>query len=165
MLIVPRASTHLIYTDSPPILPASSNGSAMVSYYVQAWLGKYLKHSAAANYQLLSPTMRYIGPNQAGQWVGQTLDRNSNLSFYFCSGYEFNSPGRRNSPTPISSATGARRATACPLRRRRQQTQQRQRLAVFAGSIEQTAQGVAQVREGTARGLALLIIIFVVGRI
>ncbi|HEX3794725.1 MAG TPA: hypothetical protein VHV57_09520 [Acidimicrobiales bacterium] len=91
MVIVPRASTHLIYTDQPPVLPASLTGQAMASAYVQAWLGKYLSHDSAADYQLLSPTVTYIGPNQNGQWVTQTFDRDTNLSFYFCSGYEFNS--------------------------------------------------------------------------
>jgi hypothetical protein len=64
-------------------------------------LGKYLKHSAAANYQLLSPTLHYIGPNQRGQWVSQTLDRDSNLSFYFCSGFEFNSPTQKFADTDL----------------------------------------------------------------
>jgi hypothetical protein len=95
MVIVPRASTHLIYTDQPPVLPASLTGQAMVSAYIQAWLGKYLKHDPAANYQLLTPTLTYIGPNQEGQWFKQTIDRDGNLSFYFCSGYEFNSPTQK----------------------------------------------------------------------
>jgi hypothetical protein len=93
MVIVPRASTHVIYTDSPPVLPASANGSAVASYYVQAWLAKYLEHSPAANYALLSPVIRYIGPDQDGHWRLQTLDRDTNLSFYFCSGYSFGAPG------------------------------------------------------------------------
>jgi len=96
MVIVPRASTHLIYTDSPPVLPASANGSAMASYYVQAWLAKYLKHQPDAGEELLSPTIRYLGPNQDGEWVLHTFDRNDNLSFYFCSGYDFHLPGGRS---------------------------------------------------------------------
>jgi len=95
MLIVPRASTHLIYTDSPPVLPASLNGSAMASYYVQAWLDKYLKHDPNAGEELLSPVIHYIGPSLSGQWVQQTFDRDNNLSFYFCSGFEFNLSGGR----------------------------------------------------------------------
>jgi dienelactone hydrolase len=94
MVIVPRASTHLIYTDSPPVLPASLNGQAMASYYVQAWLGWYLKHDLSAGFQLLSPTINYIGPNQNGQWVMHTFTRDDNLSFYFCSGYQFTVHGR-----------------------------------------------------------------------
>jgi hypothetical protein len=93
MVIVPRASTHLIYTDAPPVLPATVSGQEMASYYVQAWLDKYLKHDPAAGYALLSPTIQYFGPNQNGAWSMHTLDRDANLSFYFCSGYEFNLPG------------------------------------------------------------------------
>jgi hypothetical protein len=93
MVIVPRASTHLIYSDSPPILPASLLGQDMASYYIQAWLAKYLKHEPEAGEELLSPTIHYIGPNQNGQWAMHTFNRDDNLSFYFCSGYEFNLPG------------------------------------------------------------------------
>jgi pimeloyl-ACP methyl ester carboxylesterase len=93
MVIVPRASTHLIYTDAPPVLPATVSGQEMASYYVQAWLDKYLKHDPAAGYALLSPTIQYYGPNQNGTWSMHMLDRDANLSFYFCSGYEFNLPG------------------------------------------------------------------------
>jgi hypothetical protein len=45
MLIVPRASTHLEYTDIPYALPASRYGQDFTSYYVQAWLDRYLKHA------------------------------------------------------------------------------------------------------------------------
>jgi hypothetical protein len=92
MVIVPRASTHLIYTDSPPVLPATIDGMDMASYYVQAWLDKYLKHDPGAGNTLLSPLIHYIGPDQDGRWVMQTFNRDDNLSFYFCSGYEFNLP-------------------------------------------------------------------------
>jgi len=92
MVMVPRASTHLIFSDSPPILPASLYGQDIASYYVQAWLDKYLKHETSANYALLSPTIRYIGPDQSGHWEHYTFDRDDNLSFYFCSGYQFNLP-------------------------------------------------------------------------
>ena len=44
MLVVPRASTHLEYTDIPLVLPASRYGQALSSHYVQSWLGRYLKH-------------------------------------------------------------------------------------------------------------------------
>ncbi len=44
MLVVPRASTHLEYTDIPLALPASRYGQALTSVYVQAWLDRYLKH-------------------------------------------------------------------------------------------------------------------------
>jgi hypothetical protein len=95
MLIVPRASTHVIYSDSPPVLPASLLGSAMASYYVQAWLAKYLQHNPDAGYQLLSPTINYIGPNATGKWEKESFNRDDNLSFYFCSGFQFNGSGGR----------------------------------------------------------------------
>src|SRR4051794_18276317 len=44
MLVVPRASTHLEYTDIAYALPASRYGQDFTSYYVQAWLDRYLKH-------------------------------------------------------------------------------------------------------------------------
>ena len=44
MLVVPRASTHLEYTDIPLVLPASRYGQDLSSHYVQAWLDRYLKH-------------------------------------------------------------------------------------------------------------------------
>src|SRR3954471_23800338 len=44
MLIVPRASTHLEYTDIAYALPASRFGQDFTSYYVQTWLDRYLKH-------------------------------------------------------------------------------------------------------------------------
>ncbi len=91
-VIVPRASTHLIYTNSPPVLPATIDGMEMASYYVQAWLNKYLKHDPGAGYALLSPLIHYIGPDQDGRWAMHTFNRDDNLSFYFCSGYEFNPP-------------------------------------------------------------------------
>ena len=46
MLVVPRASTHLEYTDIPLVLPASRYGQALASHYTQAWLDRYLKHRA-----------------------------------------------------------------------------------------------------------------------
>lgn len=92
MVIVPRASTHLIYTDSPPVLPATIDGMDMASYYVQGWLDNYLKHDPGAGNTLLAPVIHYIGPDQDGRWVMHTFNRDDNLSFYFCSGYEFNLP-------------------------------------------------------------------------
>ena len=38
MLVVPRASTHLEYTDIAFVLPASRYGQALTSVYVQRWL-------------------------------------------------------------------------------------------------------------------------------
>src|SRR6185503_11712971 len=39
MVIVPRASTHLEYTDIAYVLPASRYGQGVASHYTQAWLG------------------------------------------------------------------------------------------------------------------------------
>src|SRR3954451_18322987 len=44
MVVVPRASTHLEYTDIALVLPASRDGQDLASVYVQAWLSRYLKH-------------------------------------------------------------------------------------------------------------------------
>ena len=38
MLVVPRASTHLEYTDIALALPASRYGQDITSVYVQRWL-------------------------------------------------------------------------------------------------------------------------------
>ena len=46
MVVVPRASTHLDYTDIPLVLPASRYGQDLSSHYVQAWLDRYLKHQS-----------------------------------------------------------------------------------------------------------------------
>ncbi len=108
MLVVPRASTHLIYTDSPPVLPASVNGSAMASYYVQVWLDKYLKHDPAAGAALLSPTIRYIGPEResvsgsCGRLTATTIC--PSISAPATSSTH---PAARSSPTWISSTTAA----------------------------------------------------------
>jgi hypothetical protein len=61
MLIVPRASTHLEYTDINFALPASRYGQDVSSYYLQAWLDKYLKHDPSADGRLLSPPNQLSG--------------------------------------------------------------------------------------------------------
>ncbi|MHB8329343.1 MAG: alpha/beta hydrolase family protein [Acidimicrobiales bacterium] len=91
MVIVPRASTHLDYTDEPPVLPASQWGQAMASYYSQAWLDKYLKHDTGADSSLLATTLHYLEPVGHGVWQPVSIDRDTHLSFYFCSGYAFHS--------------------------------------------------------------------------
>ena len=58
MVIVPRASTHLEYTDIAYVLPASRYGQAVASHYTQAWLGKYLQHDPAADDALLGDVVR-----------------------------------------------------------------------------------------------------------
>lgn len=88
-MIVPRASTHLDFTDTPPILPASVLGQAMASYYVQAWLGEYLQHASWAGAALMSGSIRYLMPEPGDARQMATFDRNDHLSFYFCSGLAF----------------------------------------------------------------------------
>jgi len=86
MLVVPRASTHLEYTDIALVLPASRYGQALTSVYVQRWLGRYLKHRRS---RLLAPRLRYLEPVDVGRWAPVELDRSDRLSFYFCSAYAF----------------------------------------------------------------------------
>jgi hypothetical protein len=88
MVIVPRASTHLEYTDIAYVLPASRYGQAVASVYTQAWLAKYLRHDPAAEATLLRTTLDYLEPDATGTWRPVTLDRGEHLSFYFCSGYD-----------------------------------------------------------------------------
>jgi hypothetical protein len=84
MVVVPRASTHLEYTDIPLALPASRYGQDLTSVYVQAWLDRYLKHRDTP---LLARSFRYLEPVGAGAWAPVTLQRDDLLSFYYCSGY------------------------------------------------------------------------------
>jgi dienelactone hydrolase len=95
MVIVPRASTHLEYTDIPWVLPASRYGQDVASYYTQAWLGKYLKHDPRATRALLATKLHYLEPSAGGVWKPVTLRRADNLSFYFCSGYALHARGDR----------------------------------------------------------------------
>lgn len=90
MLVVPRASTHLEYTDIPLVLPASRYGQDLTSVYVQRWLDRYLKHGPAQ--QLLDTSFRYLEPVGDGEWKPVRLDRDQNLSFYYCSAYGFHTP-------------------------------------------------------------------------
>lgn len=93
MMIVPRASTHLEYTDIAYALPASRYGQALSSVYTQAWLDRYLKHRKRTG--LLATSLRYAEPVEVGRWEPVTLDRASHLSFYFCSAYRFRDPQTR----------------------------------------------------------------------
>jgi dienelactone hydrolase len=86
MLVVPRASTHLEYTDIALVLPASRFGQALTSVYVQRWLGRYMKHHRS---RLLAPRLRYLEPVDVGKWAPVVLTRDERLSFYFCSAYAF----------------------------------------------------------------------------
>jgi hypothetical protein len=95
MVIVPRASTHLEYTDIAYVLPASRYGQAMASHYAQAWLGKYLQHDPAADDALLATSFDYLEPDSTGTWRSVALDRAEHLSFYFCSGYDIGTASGR----------------------------------------------------------------------
>lgn len=88
MVVVPRASTHLEYTDVPYVLPASRWGQALSSVYTQAWLAKYLQHDPAADELLLGSSFNHLEPDATGTWRPVDLDRDELLSFYFCSGYD-----------------------------------------------------------------------------
>ena len=85
MLVVPRASTHLEYTDIPLVLPASRYGQDLTSVYVQRWLDRYLKHRSAT--PLLARSFRYLEPVGHGTWSPVTLQRDDLLSADFCSAY------------------------------------------------------------------------------
>jgi dienelactone hydrolase len=89
MVVVPRASTHLEYTDISWVLPASRYGQDLTSVYTQAWLAKYLKHDASADRSLLGRSWRYLEPVDVGVWKPVRLHRDDLLSFYYCSGYDF----------------------------------------------------------------------------
>jgi dienelactone hydrolase len=96
MVIVPRASTHLEYTDIAYVLPASRYGQDVASHYTQGWLGKYLQHDPAADGALLATSFDYLEPTSSGAWKPITLNRADRLSFYFCSGYDIGTAsGRR----------------------------------------------------------------------
>jgi hypothetical protein len=106
MLVVPRASTHLEYTDIPYVLPASRYGQDFTSGYVQAWLDRYLKHKRNATGRLLGTEFRYLEPVGGGQWKPVDLQRSKQLSFYYCSGYDFHSPDGRRLVDPDIAGVG-----------------------------------------------------------
>lgn len=101
MTIVPRASTHLEYTDISYALPASRFGEALTSVYVQRWLDRYLKHNRRRGKpnQLLARRFRYLEPVGQGKWEPITLQRAPMLSFYHCSGYSLRKAGSRRRVT------------------------------------------------------------------
>ncbi len=105
MLVVPRASTHLEYTDIPLVLPASRYGQDLSSHYVQAWLDRYLKHRRD-DAALTGTTFGYLEPVGNGQWSPVTLRRGSLLSFYYCSAYGFHSGSRLLSDGDIAHVGG-----------------------------------------------------------
>jgi hypothetical protein len=93
MVIVPRASTHLEYTDITLALPASRYGQDVSSYYSQAWFDTYLKHDPVGTSRLLATSFRYLEPVDVGVWKPVTLQRAERLSFYYCSGYALKAAG------------------------------------------------------------------------
>jgi dienelactone hydrolase len=105
MLVVPRASTHLEYTDIPLVLPASRHGQSLTSHYVQAWLDRYLKHRRN-DAALTGSTFRYLEPRGHGRWRPVTLRRGSLLSFYYCSAYRFRSGSRVLGDGDVSGVGG-----------------------------------------------------------
>ena len=86
MLVVPRASTHLEWTDIPLVLPASRYGQALSSVYTQLWLDRYLK-DRRNDRKLLGKRFPYLEPIGAGEWERTILKRDRLLSFYYCSAY------------------------------------------------------------------------------
>jgi dienelactone hydrolase len=105
MVVVPRASTHLEYTDIPLALPASRYGQDLSSHYVQAWLDRYLKHRSN-DAALTGDTFRYLEPIGNGVWAPVTLHRASLLSFYYCSAYGFRSGSKTLSNGDIAHVGG-----------------------------------------------------------
>src|SRR3954449_9719850 len=105
MVIVPRSSTHLEYTDIAYVLPASRYGQDVASVYTQRWLDRYLKHEDAP---LLSSSLRYIEPVDVGKWQAVNLQRSKHLSFYFCSAYSIHDArtGRRIADGDIAGVGG-----------------------------------------------------------
>lgn len=86
MLIVPRASTHLEWTDIPLVLPASRYGQALSSVYTQLWLDRYLKGKRNDG-KLFGKQFAYLEPVSGGFPKRIKLDRDEHLSFYYCSAY------------------------------------------------------------------------------
>ncbi|HEX4189940.1 MAG TPA: alpha/beta hydrolase [Marmoricola sp.] len=105
MLIVPRDSTHLEYTDIPYVLPASRYGQDLASTYVQLWLDKYLKH-ADDDASLLGSHFTYLEPRGKGVWAPVSLDRDDLLSFYYCSAYDLTSHGHKVRDPDIAGVGG-----------------------------------------------------------
>ncbi|GAA3827389.1 alpha/beta hydrolase [Nocardioides panacisoli] len=89
MLVVPRASTHLEYTDIPLVLPASRYGQDLASVYVQRWLDRYLRDGSQG--ALLASSLRYLEPRGHGRWQPITLRRDPLLSGRYCSAYSLGS--------------------------------------------------------------------------
>lgn len=111
MLIVPRSSTHLEYTDIPYVLPASRFGQALTSVYVQSFLDRYLKHTGD-DARLVGTSFTYLEPRGRGVWAPVTLDRDTNLSFYYCSAYSVRSGA--DSAGPVLATGDINGVGGCP---------------------------------------------------
>jgi dienelactone hydrolase len=98
MVVVPRASTHLEYTDIALALPASRYGQALSSVYTQAWLGSYLGHDGRSRRALDATSWTYLEPRGDGVWAPIVLDRAARLSRYYCSGIDVRHGGRSVDP-------------------------------------------------------------------
>lgn len=86
LLVVPRSSTHLEYTDIPLVMPASRYGQAVTSVYVQRWLDLQLKGRGSPR-ALLAPRLRYLEPRGGGRWEPVLLRAADQLSTRYCSAY------------------------------------------------------------------------------
>ena len=95
MVIVPRASTHLEYTDIAYVLPASRYGQAVASLYTQAWLGSTCSTTRRRTTRCSATSLDYLEPDSTGTWRSVALDRAEHLSFYFCSGYDIGTASGR----------------------------------------------------------------------
>ncbi len=101
MVIVPRASTHLEYTDIPLVMPASRYGQALTSVYVQRWLGRYLKHEGVSakptgTDPLLATSFRYLEPTGNGVWKPITLKRRRRPELLLLLGVRHHRPQRQD---------------------------------------------------------------------
>ncbi|QWC86879.1 alpha/beta hydrolase [Nocardioidaceae bacterium] len=92
LVLVPRASTHLEFTDIPLVLPASRYGQALTSHYVQAWLRRYLQHERNDR-ALLGRRFTYLEPRNEGAWEPVALPRRRLTSYAYCSAYRLETPG------------------------------------------------------------------------
>jgi dienelactone hydrolase len=114
MMIVPRASTHLEYTDIAYVMPASRYGQALSSVYTQAWLDRYLKHKGESRRSvrkrvpdpLQATSFDYLEPTDVGKWDKIKLDRASLLSFYYCSGFDYRKPGAKKARIASNDMAG-----------------------------------------------------------
>lgn len=103
MIVVPRSSTHLDFTDIPLVLPASRYGQALTSVYTQAWLDHWLKGAPVA--PLLAPRFTYLEPTGKGVWSPITLDRAGLLSRRFCSAYRLTEGGTTSRQDDVNGVT------------------------------------------------------------